>query len=231
MRIEYLDGESLRRSLIAGCDYVQAQRAELNRINVFPVPDGDTGTNLALTASAIADALRSLQEPSLHVIAHHAADAAIMGARGNCGMILSHFLLGFAEAVRPQDRVNAAGFAAALDAAVQHVYRALEKPVEGTIITVMREVAEEAQAATTQDFIDLTELLLTRARAALERTPDLLPILRAAGVVDAGAKGFVHLFEGIVAYLHGDPFVRARACARLRCRVGRRGACRLSPRQ
>jgi DegV family protein with EDD domain len=207
MRIDHLDGHRLRRSLIAGCEYVQEKRAELNRINVFPVPDGDTGTNLALTASAIADGLRAVKDDSISVIARHAADSAILGARGNCGMILSHFLLGFADAVAPRSRVDAVEFAGALDAAVRHVYRSLEKPVEGTIVTVMREVAEEAGASALRDFVDLLEILLTRARAALDRTPDLLPVLRAAGVVDAGAKGFVHLFEGIVAYVHGDPFV------------------------
>ncbi|MGD8277322.1 MAG: DegV family protein [Gemmatimonadota bacterium] len=207
MRIEYLDGERLRRSLIAGCEYVQQRRAELNRINVFPVPDGDTGTNLALTASAIADGMRVLRDPSIAVVARRAADAAILGARGNCGMILSHFLLGFATAVGEHVRLASRTFAEALQDAVEHVYRSLERPVEGTIVTVMREVAEEARDSKTVDFADLIEVLLARARAALERTPDLLPVLKAAGVVDAGAKGFVHLFEGIVAYVHGDPFV------------------------
>jgi fatty acid kinase/fatty acid kinase fatty acid binding subunit len=211
MRIEYLDGERLRRSLIAGCDYVRGRRAELNRINVFPVPDGDTGTNLALTVSAIADELRTIEEASVGVIAHRVADAAILGARGNCGMILSHFLLGFSRSVGNLPKVDVVQFARALDDAARHVYASLEKPIEGTIITVMREVAEEAQASNATDFADLIELLLTRARDALERTPDLLPVLRAAGVVDAGAKGFVHLFEGIVAYIKGDPFTALEA--------------------
>ncbi len=207
MRIEYLDGERLRRSLIAGCEYVQEHRAELNRINVFPVPDGDTGTNLALTASAIVGGMRGLRDSSIAVVARRAADAAIRGARGNCGMILSHFLLGFSTAIGTRQRLAAPGFSQALDLAVAHVYRSLEQPVEGTIVTVMREVAEEARDSKTVDFADLMELLLSRARTALERTPELLPVLKAAGVVDAGAKGFMHLVEGIVAYLHGDPFV------------------------
>jgi uncharacterized protein len=206
MRIEYLDGARLRRALVAGCDYVQQRRAELNRINVFPVPDGDTGTNLALTASAIADHLRALPEPRLDMAARAAADAAILGARGNCGMILSHFLLGFAGAVEGQRRINAAAFAQALATAVEQVYHSLERPVEGTIITIMREVAEEAASAGTGDFADLLELLLVRARDACSRTPDLLPMLKQAGVVDAGALGFVHMLEGVGAYVHGDPF-------------------------
>ena len=139
MRIDYLDGPRLRRALVAGCDYVQRRRAELNRINVFPVPDGDTGTNLALTASAIAERLRPLRARSRVQVAREAADAAILGARGNCGMILSHFLLGFAQNLGERPRVcNPHEFARALDGAVEHVYRSLERPVEGTIITVMR---------------------------------------------------------------------------------------------
>jgi uncharacterized protein len=208
MRIEYLDGPRLRRALVAGCEFVQHRRAELNRINVFPVPDGDTGTNLALTASAIADHLRQRREQRLDTVAGAAAEAAIMGARGNCGMILSHFLLGFADASRGHPRMDAPAFAAALTTSAEHVYRSLERPVEGTIITIMREVAEEATRARTQDFVDLLELLLVRARDACERTPDLLPALRQAGVVDAGALGFVHLLEGVGAYVHGDPFTQ-----------------------
>lgn len=207
MRIDYLDGPRLRRALVAGCDHVQRRRVELNRINVFPVPDGDTGTNLALTASAIADRLRPLRVRSVALVAREAADAAILGARGNCGMILSHFLLGFATGLGERARVRAAEFAHALQAAVEHVYRSLELPVEGTIITVMRATAEQAQKADTHDFGDLLELLLVEAQEALERTPDLLPVLRKAGVVDAGAKGFVHLLEGARAFTQGQPIV------------------------
>lgn len=206
MKIRYLDGGRLRRSLVAGCDFVQQRRGELNRINVFPVPDGDTGTNLALTAAAIADRLRPSRENRLHIVAEQAADAAILGARGNCGMILSHFLLGFSDGVRTKPTLTTLEFTAALNGAVEHVYRSLERPVEGTIVTVMRATAEEAQRSRIVDFQELLESLLARAREALASTPDLLPVLRTAGVVDAGAKGFVHLLEGIVSYMHGDPF-------------------------
>jgi uncharacterized protein len=207
MRIQYVDGVRLRRALVAGCDYVQRQRAELNRINVFPVPDGDTGTNLALTASAVADRMRASRSRDAGEVAREAADAAILGARGNCGMILSHFLLGFAESIGNRPRLHAPDFADALHNAAEHVYAALEKPVEGTIITVMRDVAVAARAAGVRDFVELIEVLLTRAKESLEQTPDLLPQLKAAGVVDAGAKGFVHLMEGVVGYVHGDPFM------------------------
>jgi DegV family protein with EDD domain len=207
MQITYLDGRRLRRALVAGCNYVQRRRAELNRINVFPVPDGDTGTNLALTASAIADRLRTARDPSVSVIANQAAEAAILGARGNCGMILSHFLLGFAHGLGARARVSPSEFAKALTHAVEHVYRSLERPVEGTIITVMRAAAKEAEDARTSDFGDLLEIVLIKAKVALDHTPDLLPALRNAGVVDAGAKGFVHLLDGVHEFVHGQPFL------------------------
>jgi uncharacterized protein len=203
MQIRYLDGSRLGRALVAGCDFVQGRRAELNRINVYPVPDGDTGTNLALTAAAISDRLRHSAEPQLNGAARAAADAAILGARGNCGMILSHFLLGFAEAVGDRVRIGAGEFGRVLRGATEHVYRSLDRPVEGTIITVMREVADEAEDARTGDYAELLGLLLERARSACSRTPDMLPVLRQAGVVDAGALGFVHLLEGVGAYVEG----------------------------
>jgi hypothetical protein len=211
MKIRYLDGRRLRRSLVAGCDFVQQRRSELNRINVFPVPDGDTGTNLALTASAISDALRRSRETRVSVVAEQAADAAILGARGNCGMILSHFLLGFSQNMRTKSAVCTREFTAALGSAVDHVYRSLERPVEGTILTVMRATAEEAHTSQITDFAELLERLLNRAKDALAHTPDLLPVLRQAGVVDAGAKGFVHMLEGIVSYMHGDPFTALKS--------------------
>ena len=207
MNATYLDGAGLRGALIVSADYVQRNRAELNRINVFPVPDGDTGTNLALTVRAIADHLRTNADTSLGVVAREAANAGIMGARGNCGMILSHFLLGFADAIGDRPRVRVNEFGRILRSATEHVYQALEKPVEGTMITIMRAIADEAERLQDSDFVVLFERLLVKAREALANTPELLPALKKAGVVDAGAKGFVHILEGIAGYLAGDPLV------------------------
>ena len=207
----HLDGAGLRGALLAANEYVQRYRAELNRINVFPVPDGDTGTNLALTVSSIADRLRHNTDASVSVVARHAAEAGIMGARGNCGMILSHFLLGFSNGVGDKQRLSVSEFGVVLRGATEHVYQALEKPVEGTMITIMRAVSDEAERLQHSDFVVLFERLLVRAREALAGTPDLLPALKAAGVVDAGAKGFVHLLEGISAFLAGDPLVPVEA--------------------
>ncbi|HLM68964.1 MAG TPA: DegV family protein, partial [Longimicrobium sp.] len=205
MSVNHLDGAGLRGALIQANEYVQRHRAELNRINVFPVPDGDTGTNLALTVAAVADRLRASREGSVGVVARQAAEAGILGARGNCGMILSHFLLGFSESVGNRASLSVAEFGESLRSATEHVYRALEKPVEGTIITIMSAIADESRRWGHTDFVVLFERLLVRAREALASTPDLLPVLKKAGVVDAGAKGFVHLLEGISSFMAGDP--------------------------
>ena len=209
VRIGYIDGRRLRRSLLAACEYAQGQRSELNRINVFPVPDGDTGTNLALTVRAISDHLRGNRDRGVAAVARGAAQAAILGARGNCGMMLSHFLLGFAEHLGDRVRVGAEEFASAMKGGVRTLHDALDDPVEGTILTVMRDSAEAAREAVSQDFVALLDHVVARARDSLERTPDLLPVLRKAGVVDAGAKGFVSLLEGVLLFLHGDPLLPA----------------------
>lgn len=209
MRIAYLDGPRLRRSLVAACEYTQQERRELNRINVFPVPDGDTGTNLALTVQAIADHLRGNRDRAVSAVAHEAAEAALLGARGNSGMMLSHFLLGFARRVEPLERMTTQEFGEAMTAGVTSLYAALDEPVEGTILTVMRETAEVAEKAGAADFVPYIDLLLETARASLDRTPQLLPVLAKAGVVDAGAKGFVHLLEGAALFINGDPIVAA----------------------
>lgn len=207
MKIRYLDGPRLRRGLIAACENARNARAELNRINVFPVPDGDTGTNLALTCTSIVDRLRQNHADSAADVARDAAEAGVLGARGNCGMILSHFFLGFAEGVGTRMRLTATDFSVAMANAVRHLYQAIERPIEGTILTVIRETAEEAEAeqSRVRDFTVLFERLSDRARNALARTQEMLPALRAAGVVDAGAKGFVELIEGIRALIHGTP--------------------------
>jgi DegV family protein with EDD domain len=203
MPIRYLDGPRLRRSLVAACEYAQSQRAELNRINVFPVPDGDTGTNLALTLRAVADHLRTNRERAVSAVAREAAQGAVLGARGNCGMMLSHFLLGFADSVVERDRISTAEFGAALSAGVEKLYTSLEHPVEGTILTVMRDTAVAAEGVETADFVPLFSHVVDRARESLARTPDQLPVLKKAGVVDAGAKGFVSMLEGVLLFVQG----------------------------
>ena len=184
--------------MLAAADWVAAGREELNRLNVFPVPDGDTGTNLYLTLREVAQALRELGDAPLPRVTAAMAQASVRGARGNSGMLLSQFLLGLAESLGDRLRARAADLAAALRRACERLYEALDEPVEGTILTIAREAAEEAQAARDErDLRVFMRRIVERAERALERTPDLLAVLRAAGVVDAGAKGFVRFFDGM----------------------------------
>lgn len=207
--IAYVDGPRLQRSLLAAAGHVSSRRAELNGINVFPVPDGDTGTNLALTLRAVAERLEAGASHELPDVAGAAAEGAVLGARGNSGMLLAHFMLGLAEAVAGQERVGPPGLAAALAAGARAVEASLQHAVEGTIVTVIRDTAAEAVRDPGTDFVPLLERLVATARSSLARTPDLLPVLAEAGVVDAGAQGFVHVLEGVLHLVHGEGARRA----------------------
>ncbi|MDH3222869.1 MAG: DegV family EDD domain-containing protein [Gemmatimonadota bacterium] len=203
MPISYLDGPRLRRAVLAACSYGQRAKGELNRINVFPVPDGDTGTNLALTLRSIAGRLAGVGDRRIDRVAAEIAEAAVLGARGNCGMMLSHFLLGLSRDLDGHGRIGTREFGGAFWAGAAALENALDEPVEGTILTVIRESADEARTTLTPDFGALMQTVRDRAQSALARTPDLLPVLREAGVVDAGAKGFVSLLEGVVRLIEG----------------------------
>ena len=205
--IAYVDGSRFRRALLAAAAYVRKQRGELDRINVFPVPDGDTGTNLALTLESVAQGLVGSRERDVGAVARRAADGAVLGARGNSGMLMSHFLLGLAQALSDRDRIDAPAFARAMRAGADTVETALESPVEGTIVTVIRDTANAATRDPGDDLVPLLERMVDAAQASLERTPDLLPVLSEAGVVDAGAQGFVHLLEGVLGFVRGEHMV------------------------
>lgn len=209
--IAYVDGPRLARSLAAAADWVAAGREEINRINVFPVPDGDTGTNFSLTLRAVADALRVLGDASLPETARTMARAAVLGARGNSGMMLAHFLLGFADTIGDRRTASAADVAAALRAGAYKLESALDEPREGTILTVAREAAAAAEraAARTQDIGAFMRAMLQEGEASLARTPELMAVLKDAGVVDAGGKGFVRMVEGVVRLIEGDPILPA----------------------
>lgn len=209
--IAYLDGPRLARSLTAAAHWVQAGREEINRINVFPVPDGDTGTNFSLTLRAVADALHALGDASLRDTAKTMAHAAVLGARGNSGMMLAHFLLGLAETLDPLEKANTADLARAIRRGSDTLYAALDEPREGTILTVAREAASAAEraAVATDDISTFMDLMLAESEVALANTPELLAVLKEAGVVDAGGKGFVRMFEGVVRFIQGDPILAA----------------------
>lgn len=180
-------------------------RDELNRINVFPVPDGDTGTNFALTWRSISEALSRLGDAPLPEVSRTAAQAAVMGSRGNSGMMLSHFLVGFDEGIGARFRLRAHELAQAIRRGFERLHSSLEHPVEGTILTVCREAATGAEVAAAQhgDVVEVIRRALRHAEEALARTPELLADLKKAGVVDAGGKGFVRMIEGVMRLIEG----------------------------
>ncbi len=207
--IAYMDGPRLARSLFAAADWVAAGREEINRINVFPVPDGDTGTNFSLTLRAVADALRALGDAPLPATATTMARAAVLGARGNSGMMLAHFLMGVAESIGNKEAATPAELAAALTAGADRLYGALDDPREGTILTVAREAAAAAElaAASSPDLAEFMRRMHAEGEAALARTPELMAVLKEAGVVDAGGMGFMRMIEGVVRFIDGDPIL------------------------
>jgi DegV family protein with EDD domain len=201
MKISYLDGNRLYYAFLAGGEAVIRDQAYLNRINVFPVPDSDTGTNLASTMRAIAERARAL--PSARATLGSIADAALLGARGNSGLIFAQFLFGLSQEVREESRLTPGHFAEVARRAVQHARRAILTPVEGTMLTVLHDWAESlyAERLRKSDFAELLTHSLHAAERSLKETPKKLAVLARAGVVDAGAKGFFDFLEGVVGFI------------------------------
>jgi len=193
----------LRRALLRFRDAVRAHQEELNRLNVYPVPDGDTGTNMALTLESVGAALADAD--SMDEVCQAISRGSLMGARGNSGVILSQILRGLADTCRPLESVPAGdlvrGFRLAADAA----YEAVMRPVEGTILTVAREIAEAIEALDAPSLVAVLERGAEAGREAVARTPDLLPVLRDAGVVDAGGKGLTLLIDAFLEVVDGRP--------------------------
>lgn len=200
-----LDGLQLGRLLRAGIQKLLADREHLNKINVFPVADGDTGTNMALTMCAVLNALRARVDPHAGTTLTRVADAALDGARGNSGAILAQFLLGVGDSAAPLAHLTTNQFAIALSAGATYARDSLSEPREGTVLTVISEFAREAvRLAKTQnlaDFVALFKQGLSAAKKSLDGTAAQLAELRDAGVVDAGAKGFVDLLEGMTSHI------------------------------
>jgi hypothetical protein len=209
------DGHTLKRLAQAGRDWLDQNHAIVNQLNVFPVPDGDTGTNMLAT---MRNAVREAEVNDSGAVGQVAADiahGAMMGSRGNSGTILSQLWQGFAHTVKDQRTLNAELLVKGLRQATETAYRGVLKPVEGTILTVAREAAEEAEAAyqDTQDILEIFERVLARAQDALERTPEMLPILQKAGVVDSGGSGLVYILEGMMRFLRGESIDITRIAA------------------
>jgi DAK2 domain fusion protein YloV len=192
--------------VFAASNRLQANVQRVNELNVFPVPDGDTGTNMNLTLSSGVDELKQRSSPHIATTAEVLAKGLLMGARGNSGVILSQLFRGFAKGVYALEEVNALQFAQALQQGVEMAYAAVVRPVEGTILTVSKEAAKAAQLSAKRNHeidIVMRDTLLA-AKEALARTPDLLPVLKQVGVVDSGGQGLIHVYEGFYEALSGE---------------------------
>ncbi|MDQ6894682.1 MAG: DegV family EDD domain-containing protein [Acidobacteriota bacterium] len=201
--IGYLDGRRLARAVIAGARFVGDRAEPLNKINVFPVPDGDTGTNVASTLQKVAAGVARVRQRNVREMSRVLADEAVGGARGNSGAILAQFFCGFSEGLPDSPRIEAAEFGSAVVRAADSAYEAIARPVEGTILTVIRDWSRylQARAGQMKDFAQLLPESLAEAKKSLANTPNQMKALARAGVVDAGAQAFVYMIEGIVRYL------------------------------
>ncbi len=205
-RISVFDGQDLKKAMMAGAAWLVEHRDAINALNVFPVPDGDTGSNMSATMQAAIRDIAQSEDTSAGVISAKLSRGALLGARGNSGVILSQILRGLAQGLDKKQTFTAHDLAVALQAAHQLAYRAVLKPVEGTILTVIRETAEAAQisAGRGDDLVSLVQDIVMAARQSVARTPDLLPTLKQAGVVDAGGQGLCTILEGVWRYVRGE---------------------------
>jgi len=207
--LERLDHTHVRDAVVGFRDALRAHQQRLNRLNVYPVPDGDTGTNMALTLESVVTALDGVSEPDRDMVATCKAisHGSLMGARGNSGVILSQVLRGLCARLDDAELADGASVAAALADASSAAYKAVMRPVEGTILTVVREASEAAVAvgAGEKRLVDVLDAAVRSARDALARTPDLLPVLKEAGVVDAGGAGFVLFLDALLQVVDGRP--------------------------
>ncbi len=200
-----VDGQALKTLAEAALTWLRTNHESVNALNVFPVPDGDTGTNMVLTMQSAFDEIATTPERSIGKVAAALAQGALMGARGNSGVILSQLWRGFARGLEDKDTLTAEDFALALASARDTAYKGVVRPVEGTILTVAKDVAAAVEAALedTRDPLALLEIAVQAADASVERTPELLDVLKEAGVVDSGGKGLFFLLEGMLRHAQG----------------------------
>jgi DAK2 domain fusion protein YloV len=205
-QISKIDGQIFIKLIIAGLNWLKTHQQTVNSLNVFPVPDGDTGTNMVLTMQAALEEVANSDEKNFGKVVHAIAHGALMGARGNSGVILSQIWRGFARAVDNLEEVDVLAFINAFASARDTAYKGVVRPVEGTILTVTKDIAlaAEKEYSPTTDLTALFEEIVKAADESVRKTPDLLPVLKEAGVVDAGGKGLFFIFEGMLRYLKGQ---------------------------
>ena len=206
---QIINGADLRRMIISAAASIEIHKQQLNDLNVFPVPDGDTGTNMSMTINAAASDLRKVEDPNADKAAKTAASAMLRGARGNSGVILSLLFRGISKRLKGVDEVDGTTWAEALQEGVDAAYKAVMKPAEGTILTVARLAAAKAtEAARENNFIEFVhEAALAEAKVALASTTDMNPVLKKANVVDAGGKGWVFALEAMLSSLQGNDVI------------------------
>ena len=205
--IKVLDGSMLKKAFLSGANNLENNKKMVDDLNVFPVPDGDTGTNMSMTVMAAARQIAAIDTNSISKVAEIIASASLRGARGNSGVISSQLFRGFYKGLNKLDEVNSVQLAEAFKKANETAYKAVMKPTEGTILTVSRETADFAVkiAPKTPDIAEFISLVAQHARTVLNKTPDMLPVLKQAGVVDAGGMGLVTILDGCVKATQGEP--------------------------
>lgn len=210
IHIDLIQGLHLRNMIISGANNLENNKSLVNSLNVFPVPDGDTGTNMSLTMNSAVKEINKSKELEVSAIADSVANGSLMGARGNSGVILSQIFRGFAKALKNVNEIDASALANALTEGSNTAYKAVMKPTEGTILTVIRESAEYGIkiAKNTPNATDFLGKVIEKADETLNRTPDMLPILKQAGVVDAGGKGLVYILKGMHQYLISENIIQ-----------------------
>ncbi len=198
MATKTINAEMLAQMFLAGAGNIEAKKEFINELNVFPVPDGDTGTNMSLTIMAAAKEVAAMENPKMDALAKAISSGSLRGARGNSGVILSQLFRGFTKAIRETDEIDVFTLAAALDKARETAYKAVMKPKEGTILTVARGMAEKALelAETTDDLDEFIPQVLEHGNDVLSKTPEMLPVLKEAGVVDSGGQGLMEVLKG-----------------------------------
>ena len=213
MAITRVNGALLRRMVINGAINLKNNYQEIDQLNVFPVPDGDTGMNMNLTLTSGAKEVQNRSDNDIYSIAKTFSRGLLMGARGNSGVITSQIFRGFAEALEGKKEINAVELADAFVNGSKIAYKAVIRPVEGTILTVIRESSEnlKKKIRTFSSIEDAFKILLHEAKESLERTPNLLPVLKEVGVVDSGGAGLVKILEGMESMIHGDFIERNEA--------------------
>ena len=205
--IQYIEGKMLRDMFVSGANNLQNHKELVDKLNVFPVPDGDTGTNMSLTISYAMKELAKVENDSITEIGKSLSKGSLMGARGNSGVILSQIIRGFSKSIEGKEQISTEDLAKAFKNGSDTAYKAVIKPIEGTILTVVRESGEYAikAAKKEKDLLKFLEMVIDEANKSLERTPELLKNLKEAGVVDSGGKGLVLIYEGMYEALKGNP--------------------------